>query len=709
MTDATRKNPLLDGEYGTPHNTAPFDRLTLSDYEEAIMEGMRQEEAAIREITDNPEEPTFENTILPPTDELLNRATTIFFNLLSCCTSDEADKLAEKLSPLLTEHSNKILLNQKLFERIKFVKEHATGLTLEEQKVLDNAFDSFQRGGACLSEEDKKRLSQLRVELSGLTLQFSQNCLKETNAYSMHIKDRAQLAGLPDTALEAAALAAKQKGVEGWLFTLHQPSYGPFITYADNRELRRELYTAKNTICCKGGEHDNRRIVTRIVNLRREIAQLLGEDTYACHVLKRRMAETPSNVYAFIRQLEKAYMPKAKEDVTDVEALAKRLEGKDFVLEPWDYSYYGQKLKKERFALDSEMLRPYFRLEKVKEGIFGLATRLYGITFHRRKDIPVYHPDVEAYEVHDEDGSYLAILYADFYPRDNKQSGAWMTSYAEQYVDHEGKDHRPHVSITMNLTKPTEDKPSLLTLGEVETFLHEFGHALHGIFSRVRFMSLSGTNVYWDFVELPSQFMENYATQEQFLNTFAHHYQTDAPMPSELLQRVKDSTNFQCGYQCIRQLNFCQLDMAYYDRHEVFSEDVPAFEKKVWARTRLLPQLPETCMSVQFGHIMSGGYAAGYYSYKWAEVLDADAFSLFLQNGIFDHRTAARFRHEILERGGTEPPMRLYERFRGQKPTIDALLTRNGVKASATGASKEEGKGAPHTATTGQDEKSHNI
>ncbi len=684
MTDTMKKNPLLTGNYGTPHDTAPFGQISLADFEEAIMEGMRQEDAAIQAIADSNEEPTFQNTILPPTDELLNRATTIFFNLLSCCTSDDADRLAEKLSPLLTEHSNKILLNKKLFERIKYVKEHATGLDAEEQKVLDNAFDGFMRGGACLNDEDKERLTRMRVELSGLTLQFSQNCLKETNAYSLHVQDEEQLKGLPQSAMEAAALAAKQKGMSGWLFTLHQPSYGPFMTYADNRALRQQMYTAKNTICCQGGDHDNRQIVSRIVNLRREIAQLLGNDTYANYVLKRRMAENTANVYALIEQLLEAYMPEARHEVADVEALAKQLEGDDFTLEPWDYSYYGQKLKKQRFNLDTEMLRPYFRLENVKKGVFGLATRLYGITFHRRDDIPVYHPDVEAYEVHDRDGAYLAVLYADFHPRENKQSGAWMTSYAEQYVDRDGIDHRPHVSITMNLTKPTEDKPSLLTLGEVETFLHEFGHALHGIFSRTRFMSLSGTNVYWDFVELPSQFMENYATQEEFLHTFAFHYVTGEPLPAELIQRVKDSSNFQCGYQCVRQLSFCMLDMAYYDRSQEFTDDVPAFEQKAWARTQLLPQLPQACMSVQFGHIMSGGYAAGYYSYKWAEVLDADAFSLFLRNGIFDQATASRFRHEILERGGTEQPMTLYERFRGQKPTIDALLARNGIKKEQT-------------------------
>ena len=679
MTEAKRVNPLISGEYGTPHDTAPFDKITLADYEEAILEGMRQEEKAIDDIIGNPEEPSFSNTILPPTDQLLNRATTIFFNLLSCCTSDEADQLAQKLSPLLTEHANKIMLNRKLFERIKYVKQHEKGLNAEEQKLLDDIFDGFQRGGACLSDEDKEKLTRMRIELDTISLQFGQNCLKETNAYSLHITDQQELAGLPETALDAAALAAKEKGMEGWLFTLHQPSYGPFLTYADNRELRRQMYMAKNTICCKGGEHDNRQLVTRIVNLRREIAQLLGNETYAESVLKRRMAENTANVYALIQQLMDAYMPVARKELTELEHLAKKLCGEDFQLEPWDYSYFGRKLKMERYNLDAEMLRPYFKLENVKKGVFGLATRLYGITFHLRKDIPVYHPDVEAYEVLDEDGTYLGVLYADFHPRENKQSGAWMTSYAEQYIDQDGKDHRPHVSITMNLTKPTEDKPSLLTLGEVETFLHEFGHALHGLFSRVRFMAQNGTNVYRDFVELPSQFMENYVTQKEFLDTFAFHYETDAPLPEELIKRVKDSNNYMCGYLCIRQLSFCMLDMAYYDMKEPFTEDVPAFESKAWEKAQLLPQPPQTCMSVQFGHIMNGGYSAGYYSYKWAEVLDADAFSLFLQNGIFDHDTALRFRREILERGGTDTPMKLYERFRGQKPSIDALLERNGI------------------------------
>ena len=680
MTEAKRVNPLISGEYGTPHDTAPFDKITLADYEEAILEGMRQEERAIDDIIGNPEEPSFSNTILPPTDQLLNRATTIFFNLLSCCTSDEADQLAQKLSPLLTEHANKIMLNRKLFERIKYVKQHEKGLNAEEQKLLDDIFDGFQRGGACLSDEDKEKLTRMRIELDTISLQFGQNCLKETNAYSLHITDQQELAGLPETALDAAALAAKEKGMEGWLFTLHQPSYGPFLTYADNRELRRQMYMAKNTICCKGGEHDNRQLVTRIVNLRREIAQLLGNETYAESVLKRRMAENTANVYALIQQLMDAYMPVARKELTELEHLAKKLCGEDFQLEPWDYSYFGRKLKMERYNLDAEMLRPYFKLENVKKGVFGLATRLYGITFHLRKDIPVYHPDVEAYEVLDEDGTYLGVLYADFHPRENKQSGAWMTSYAEQYIDQDGKDHRPHVSITMNLTKPTEDKPSLLTLGEVETFLHEFGHALHGIFANTTYRSLSGTNVYWDFVELPSQFMENFSTEKEFLNTFATHYKTGEPLPQELIDRITASRNFNVAYACMRQVSFGLLDMAYYTMKDAFTADPIPFEQQAWSRVKLLPSVEGTCMTTQFSHIMAGGYSAGYYSYKWAEVLDADAFSLFQERGIFDPETAQSFRNNILSRGGTEHPMTLYKRFRGQAPTIHALLRRNGIQ-----------------------------
>ena len=672
-------NKLLNTEYGTLHNCIPFGELHTEDFEPAIMKGMEMEDAAIRKLIDNPEEATFENTILPTTDELLSRATTIFFNLLSANTNDEMDELANKLSPVLAEHSNRILLNPDLFRRIKHVWEHHQPLTPEEEMLLKNVFEAFEKNGANLEEEKKAIFAEKLVELSSLTIKFNENLLKETNAYTLIIKDEKQLAGLPESAIDAAALAASERGVEGWVFTLQAPSYGPFMTYADDRELRRQMYQAKNTLCIKKNEYDNEDIVRRIVNLRRETAQMLGYKTFADYVLTHRMAETTEQVCHLLDQLLDAYLPKAKEEIAEVEALAKRLAGSDFLLQPWDFAYYSQKLRKERYDIDAEMFRPYLSLDAVKRGIFSLASRLYGIEFRHNEEIPVYHPDVEAYEVFDNDGSFLAVLYADFFPRKSKQSGAWMTSYQEQHIDKEGTDHRPHVSITMNLTKPTREKPSLLTIGEVGTFLHEFGHALHGMFSKVRFESLSGTNVYWDFVELPSQFMENYLLEPDFLNTFARHFETGETIPSELIERLRKSRNFQCGYQCVRQVSFCLLDMAYYTLKEAFDGPIIPFEHSAWQRTQLLPLLDGTCMSVQFGHIMSGGYAAGYYSYMWAEVLDADAFACFQEEGIFNPKTASRFRECILSRGGTKPPMQLYQEFRGKAPTIDALLRRNGV------------------------------
>lgn len=675
-----KDNIFLNSSYGTPHETVPFQKIRIEDYEEAVMEGMRQEDEAIQRIIDNPEEPTFENTLLPRTDELLSRVTAVFYNQLSAHTSDEMDRLADKLSPLLTEHSTRILMNPRLFERVKYVRQNAKGLNAEETMLLEKTYEGFERNGASLSDEDKKTFAELNIELSQLTLKFNQNNLKELNAYQLHITDKEELNGLPESAMLAAEQAAREKGLEGWMFTLHAPSYTPFMTYADNRELRREMYMARNTICTKPGERDNYPIVKQIVNLRHQIAQLLGYRTYAEYVLRRRMAQNTENVNNLIEQLLEAYEPKAHQEVAEVEVLARRIEGDDFQMQPWDFSYYSHKLKCDRYDFDAEQLRPYFQLEKVKEGIFGLAGRLYGITFRRNEQIPVYHPDVEAYEVFDGDGSFLAVLYADFFPRDSKQSGAWMTSYQEQYIDEQGCDHRPHVSITMNLTKPTDERPSLLTLSEVETFLHEFGHALHGIFSKVHFEALSGTNVYWDFVELPSQFMENYVTEPEFLTTFARHYQTGEALPTELIEKIRYSRNFLCGYACLRQLSFCLLDMAYYTTEEPFDEDILTFEHKIGTRTQLLPVPEKACMSVQFSHIMSGGYSAGYYSYKWAEVLDADAFSLFQERGIFNHELANKFRNDVLSRGGTEPPMTLYCRFRGKEPSIDALLRRNDIK-----------------------------
>ena len=673
-------NVFLD-KYTTPYETVPFDKIRFEDYEEAMLEGMRREDADLQRILDNPEPPTFENTIDTLDDRTLERVTTTFFNLLSAHTNDEMDALAQKMQPLLTEHSQNIMLNERYFQRVKAVKDQRLRLDVQDKRLLDNLYESFERNGATLPEDKKVRFRQLMQELGMLTLQFQQNELKDTNEFSLHVTSAEELKGLPDTALEAAAQAAREAGKEGWLFTLHAPSFTPFMMYSENRELRRRMYMARQTLCTHGNAYDNRDIVVRIVNLRRQLAQLLGYRHWAEYVLKRRMAENVENVNDLLEKLIEAYLPVARKEVAEVEALARSREGEDFCLMPWDFAHYSHLLKMERYHIDAEMLRPYFELSRVQEGVFGLATRLYGITFHLREDIPVYHPDVQAWEVRDEDGSFLAVLYTDFFPRPSKQSGAWMTNYKEQWIDKETQqDSRPVVSVVMNFTKPTDTKPALLTLGEVETFLHEFGHALHGMFSKVRHASLSGTNVYWDFVELPSQFMENYAVEPEFLHTFARHYETGEPLPDELVERIRESRNFNVAYACIRQVCFGLLDMAYYTQEEEFTEDVMEFEQKVWERLRLLPSVPGTCMSTQFGHIMSGGYSAGYYSYKWAEVLDADAFSVFQRVGIFNRGQAGILRRAILQRGGTENPMHLYCRFRQGVPTIDALLRRNGIK-----------------------------
>ena len=650
------------------------------------MEGIRRDDEQIEKTISNTDEPTFDNTIINVDDDkdgyydLLSRVSTVFFNLLSAETNDEMDALAQKLQPILTKHANDVRLNKKLFERIKYVYEHHRKLTPEEQMLLENCYDGFVRSGALLDDEGKEKLRKLTEEASMLSLQFSQNLLKENKAYTINITNEEELDGLPDTTKEAAALAAKEHRKEGWVFTLDYPSYSPFMTYSTQRELRKQLYMMRNTICTHSNDENNINICRRIVNLRREIAQLLGFNTYADYVLKNRMASNEANVYKLLNDLISAYMPTAKAEVQDIEKKAKEMEGNDFIMEPWDFSYYSHKLQLERFNLDAEMLRPYFELSKVIEGVFGLANKLYGITFKENKDIPVYHGDVKAYEVFDKDGSYLAVFYADFHPRKGKQGGAWMTEYQGQWIDKKGENVRPHVSVVMNLTKPTAEKPALLTLGEVETFLHEFGHSLHGMFANTRFESLSGTNVWWDFVELPSQFMENYAVEKDFLRTFAFHYKTGEPLPDELIDRIAKSRNFMVAYGCMRQVSFGLLDMAYYTQSQPFTDDIIPFEKKAWEKAMVLPQLPDTCMTVQFSHIMAGGYAAGYYSYKWAEVLDADAFSVFKKNGIFDKKTAQSFRDNILSKGGTEHPMTLYKRFRGGEPTIDALLERNGIK-----------------------------
>jgi len=727
--DQATKNPFFE-PYGTPHDTVPFDRIRLEHFEEAFMEGIRRDNEQIEKTINNPEKPTFDNTIINAEEDegyydLLSRVSTVFFNLLSAETNDEMDALAQKMQPLLTQHANDVRLNPRLFERVRQVHLHHRRLNAEEQMLLDNCYQGFVRSGALLDEAGKERLRSLTEEASMLGLQFSQNLLKEQKAFTLHLTDEAQLDGLPDTARDAAALAAKEAGKEGWLFTLDMPSYSPFMTYSTRRDLRKQLYMARNTMCTHGNSENNLDICKRLINLRREIAQLLGYKTYADYVLKRRMASNVRSVYRLLDDLIDAYKPtaiKEREELVKMrnEELGMRNDGaahSSAGLCPWDVPFYSHKLQMKKYNLDQEMLRPYFELKNVIKGVFGLANRLYGITFKENSDIPVYHPDVKAYEVFDKDGSYLAVFYADFHPRKGKQGGAWMTEYQGQHwemgnpessvenydmqkdrsstqtkgmqgnhnsqpsmLNSTFRNVRPHVSVVMNLTKPTEDKPALLTLGEVETFLHEFGHSLHGMFANTRFESLSGTNVWWDFVELPSQFMENYAVEKDFLRTFAFHYQTGEPLPDELIKRIVKSRNFMAASACLRQVSFGLLDMAYYTKKDEFTDDIIAFEKQAWKKAILGQQLPDTCMTVQFSHIMAGGYAAGYYSYKWAEVLDADAFSVFKRHGIFDQKTAQRFRDEVLSKGGTEHPMTLYKRFRGGEPTIDALLKRNGIK-----------------------------
>ena len=677
-------NPFFS-KYNTPHGTVPFDQIKLEHYEPAIVEGMARQKAEIDAIINNPDEPTFANTVEPYelSGEMLERTTTVFGNQLSANTCDELQELANKLMPMLSEHENDISLNEQLYARIKKVYDNRANeqLNAEQQKLLEDIYIGFTRNGANLNDEQKATFREITKQLSLLSLQFSNNLLKETNDYQMHLTDKADLKGLPESAIEAARETAEEKGLEGWVFTLKAPSYSPFMTYAANRELRQQLYMAYNTRCTHDNAQNNMEVVKQLANLRMQVAQLLGYKTYADYTLERRMALDQTHVYKLLNDLLDAYTPTAYKEIEEVQALAQELEGNDFKLMPWDFGYYSHKLKERKFNLDNEKLRPYFELSNVKKGVFGLATRLYGITFKENKDIPVYHPDVNAYEVFDKDGSFLAVLYTDFHPRAGKQGGAWMTSYKEQWIDRQtGENSRPHISLVMNFTKPTKDKPALLTHGEVNTFLHEFGHSLHGMFANTTYKSLSGTSVYWDFVELPSQFMENYAVEKEFLHTFARHYKTGELLPDELVQSIIDSQNFNVAYACLRQVSFGLLDMAWYTRQEAFDGDVEAYERKAWEKAQVLPQVENTCMSVQFSHIFAGGYAAGYYSYKWAEVLDADAFALFKQNGIFDSSTAASFRENILSKGGTEHPMTLYKRFRGQEPTIDALLIRNGIK-----------------------------
>ncbi len=654
-----------------------------------IKEGIDEECVEIEKIIQNKEEATFRNTIVPlsNTGLKLGQATNVLFNLLSAETSDELEVLANELSPKLTEHSNNIMLNKKLFERVKHVyKQEKQYLNGEDLMLLNKTYEGFERSGATLCDKEKETLRQLTTQLSEQTLLFSQNLLKETNSFQLHLTCKNDLAGLPQIHQDAAKQEAEAHNLKGWLFTLHAPSYTPFMMYSSQRTLREKMYKAYNSRCTHSNEQNNYKVVENIVNLRREIAQLLGYKNYADFALRRRMASNAENVYQLLNGLIEKYLPIAQNEVKEVEQMAKNLEGKDFKMMPWDFTYYSQKMKKELYDYDPDMLRPYFELSKVQKGVLNLATRLYGVSFEKNNRFPVYQEDVIVYNVYDKDHSFLAHLLLDFFPRKTKKGGAWMTNYRDESAvvpeDVEittSNSWRPVVSVTTNFTKPTKDTPSLLTLNEVETFLHEFGHALHGIFAMTRYASLSGTSVFWDFVELPSQFMENYAIEPEFLSTFAYHYQTGEAIPQEYIDRIRKSRNFMVAYSCIRQVSFGLLDMAYYTIEKPLKEDIKCFENRAWKQVQLLPVEPTACMSVQFSHIMSGGYAAGYYSYKWAEVLDADAFSLFKEKGIFNKEVAKNFRDNILSKGGTDNPMKLYTSFRGKEPSIEALLKRDGL------------------------------
>jgi len=684
MTTASMadENPFFK-PYDTPYGTPPFDKIKIEHYEPAFDEAIRQHKVEIETIAANPFTPTFQNTIaaMEYSGEMLNRVSGVFFNLLSAESNDEMMMISQRLSPKLSEHSNNINLNEKLFARVKTVYDNrlTSGLLPEQIRLVEKYYEQFENSGATLSAEDKETYRKLSMELSKTTLDFGQNNLKETNRFEMLLTDEADLAGLPVSILEAAVAKAKSKGKEGWMFDLSAPSYIGFMKYSTRRDLREKLYMAYNTKSVMGGEFDNKENIQKIVNLRLQIAHLLGYGNYAGYALKNRMAKNEEGVYNLLDQLTRAYGETARQEVKDVEAFAARMEGKPIEIQPWDWSYYSDKLKDDRFDLNDEMTRPYFELENVKKGVFGLATDLYGITFVKNPSTPVYHPEVEAFDVMDANGDFLAVLFTDFHPREGKRSGAWMSSFKSQFVKN-GVDSRPHITIVMNFTRPTETKPALLTFDEVETFLHEFGHALHGMLAKSTYETLSGTSVYRDFVELPSQIMENWLVEKEYLDKFAFHYQTGEKMPAQLVQKIIDAANYNTGYLTLRQLSFGYLDMAWHTLQQPFDGDVREFEQKAMRPVQLLPVVPETSMSTAFGHIFSGGYAAGYYSYKWAEVLDADAFAAFKENGIFDKKTAQSFRVNILERGNTEEPMTLYKRFRGHEPTVGALLERNGVK-----------------------------
>ena len=696
VAGAATDNPFFHyKEWKTPHGTYPFNEIKAEHYMPAFEEAMKQGLADIDAIVNNPAAPTFQNTIeaYEKSGEMLTIVAGCFYNLTSSETNEQLQQIEMELSPKLSDYSSTIRLNEGLFRRIKAVYDQRGKLKLnkEQQKLLDDIYESFANNGANLSPEDKQTYRELTARLSQLTLTYGQNVLKATNAWTMLLTREADLAGLNDDTRALLRANAEKKGLEGWLLDLKPTTYRPVMEDLDNRDIRRELYTAYNSRCI-GGEFDNTQIIIDIVNTRLALANLFGKQTYAEKSLHKTMAETPEQVYKLLDQLRESYMPAAKQEVEELQQFA-TANGFYATLQPWDWSYYSKKLKIEKYSVSDDDIRPYFELEAVKQGVFGLAKRLYGLTFKENKAIQVYNPEVTAYEVFDEKGKFLAVYYADFHPRDGKRGGAWMNDFQGQWMDGK-KDHRPHIVNVMNFTRPTADKPALFTYDEVETFLHEFGHALHGMLTRCQYSALSGTNVPRDFVELPSQFNENFLGEKEFLDTFAKHYKTGEPMPQELIDKIKRAQTYHAAYACVRQLSFGYLDMAWHTLSAPFAvpadlttaEAVIKFGNDAMRSVQVLPDVPGTQMETAFTHIFSGGYAAGYYSYKWSELLDADAFSVFKaaqqKNGsIFDKKAATLFRKHILERGGTEPAADLYRKFRGGEPSINALLERDGIKA----------------------------
>lgn len=669
-------NPLL-----TPFDTAPFSKIKNEDFKPAFLQAIEDARAQIDAITANTDAPTFDNTIeaLEFSGQQLDRISSVFFNLNSAETNEEIQKIAQEVSPLLSEFSNDITLNEALFKRIKSVYEQKDqlGLTIEQDTLLDKKYKSFSRNGANLPEDKKQRLREIDTELSKLKLKFGENVLAETNAFEMHLTDENDLDGLPEGEKEAAAQMAKSKDKEGWLVTLDYPSYIPFMKYAKNRELRKKLSLAFGSKAFHDNAYDNKENVLKIANLRHERAILLGYPSHAHFVLEERMAETPDKVYEFLNELLEKAKPAAEREFKELEEFAKELDGIDR-LQKWDGSYYAEKLKQKLFNLDDEKLKPYFKLENVIAGVFNVAEKLFGLQFTEVFDIDTYHEEVKTYRVTDEKGNFISLFYTDFHPRAGKRGGAWMTSFRPQYIK-DGKNVRPQISNVCNFTRSTPSKPSLLTFNEVTTLFHEFGHGLHGMLANTTYPSLSGTSVYWDFVELPSQVMENWCYEKEALELFATHYETGETIPMELINKIKESATFHEGMATLRQLSFGFLDMSWHGADPSNIKDVKAHETKAFKGTQLYPDTVETCMSTAFSHIFQGGYSSGYYSYKWAEVLDADAFAYFKEKGIFNKEVATKFKENVLSKGGTEKPMVLYKRFRGAEPKVEALLERAGL------------------------------